>query len=95
MDKKFKLTANLRNLLAADAMSKHQLLGYRLPVSVVGRGYHSCTIRIFPEDGYNFFMGCEIARIYNLAKDFDCSSFVQCKGSQIIVEITDYFKEGE
>lgn len=92
---KFKLTRNLRSLLAADAMSKHQLLGYRLPVSVVGRAYHSCTIRIYPEDGYEFFMGCEIARIYNLAKDFDCSSFVVCHGTQIVVEITDYFKDDE
>lgn len=90
-DNKFGLTPCLRGFLAADAMTNHQLLGWRLPISILQRNEHSCTIRIFPEDGYNFFMGCEVARIYNLASLFELSCLVIVRDSKTYVEVSDYF----
>ena len=87
---KFRLTPALRALIDADAKTCHPLLGYRLPVSVIGRGYRSQSVDVYPEDGYDFFMGCEVARIYQLAKEFDLVVAVKCENSQIYVHITEY-----
>lgn len=89
---KFSLSPALRALLAADSMTNHPILGERLPVSVRQRGSMSQRIRVFPEDGYDFFMGCEVARVYRLASDFGLMMSVECDGSLVYITITEYLK---
>ena len=87
---KFSLSPALRALLAADSLTNHPELGERLPVSVRQRGSMSQSIRVYPEDGYDFFMGCEVARIYRLASDFDLMMSIESDGSQVYITITEY-----
>lgn len=81
----------MRAFLSVDSMRLHPLIGYRLPVSVRSYSSRACRIEIFPEDGFDFFMGSEVAYIVQLAKYFDLSVSVNPRENLVVIEVSDYY----
>lgn len=86
----FSLSTRMRAFLEADAMHSFPVIGYRLPVSIRKQYSNTCKLWIFPEDGFDFFMGSEVAVIFDLAKCFDLSVSVHPLGDVVIIEVSDY-----
>ena len=87
---KFSLSPHLRSFLSVSSQKRNPLLGYRLPISIVAGYSVAKQIRVFPENGYDFFLGREISDIYTLADFFDLSVYTRRSDNSVIIIVSDY-----
>lgn len=86
----FNLSPKLRQFIELEQSARHPLLGLKLPISIK-RGYPiSKRIAIYPEDGFWFFMGLEVCRIYDIASLLDLQISVQVSGEVPVIVVSDY-----
>ena len=87
----FNLTPALRQFLDVTAKSSREYVGEKLYVSIGQRSKWSQTLVLFPEDGYNFLMGCEVQHVFNAANVLDLAVCVRCFDGLPVIEVTDWF----
>lgn len=87
----FNLTPALRQFLNVTANSSREYIGEKLYVSIRRRYTWSQTIVLFPEDGYNFMMGCEVQHIINAADVLNLDVCIRVKENLPVIEVTDYY----
>lgn len=66
-------------------------LGERYPISIRKKYSFSQSILIFPDEGYNFFMGSELSRFISIANDMRLNLCVCPHYDIVVIEVTDYF----
>lgn len=87
----FTLSRKLRLFLEIENGFRFPYLGERLPVSISANYGYSQTLKIYPQDGYNFFNSKEVERLMWIANSLRLELWIYSDFKNPVIEITDYF----
>lgn len=88
----FSKSKRLRLFLEMSQYVNHPLLGYVLPVSFRKPSYYSRSLVVYPQNGYDFFLGSEVAHVVDIASSFGLSVFVDVENGLPVIRVSEYFE---
>lgn len=88
----YKFCNRLRLFVQMAQVIDFPLVGFKLPMSFRKSSSYSRSVVIYPEDGYNFFMGREVRDIYTLADSFGLSVVVEVENGVSVIRVSEYIK---
>lgn len=88
----YKFLNRLRLFVQMAQVIDHPVLGYKLPMSFRKPSFYTRSVVIYPEDGYNFFMGQEVQVLYSLANSFGLSVVVDVENGVSVIRVSEYIK---